>query len=49
MRWPPRMSASEVPIVAGPLLGEHTAEVLRDDLGLTDGEVEGLRQVGAIA
>ena len=49
MRWPPRMSASEVPIVAGPLLGEHTAEVLRDDLGLTDGEVDGLREVGAIA
>ena len=49
MRWPPRMSASEVPIVAGPLLGEHTAEVLREDLGLTDNEVEKLRAGGAIA
>ena len=49
MRWPPRMSASEVPIIAAPLLGQHTDEVLHDVLGLTEGELPELRDVGAIA
>ena len=49
MRWPPRMSASEVPIVAGPLLGEHTAAVLAADLGLDAAELAALREAGAIA
>ena len=31
---PMRMSASDVPLAASPLLGEHTDELLRDDLGL---------------
>ena len=48
MRWPPRMSASAVPIVAAPLLGEHTAEVLRDELALADAEIEELLEAGAI-
>ena len=49
MRWPPRMSASEVPIIAAPLLGQHTDEVLHEVLGLTESELPGLRDVGAIA
>ena len=48
MRWPPRMSASAVPIVAAPLLGEHTAAVLREELGLADGAIEELIEAGAI-
>jgi formyl-CoA transferase len=48
MRWPPLMSASDVPIEASPLLGEHTDEVLRDDLGLDAGELAALREAGAI-
>jgi CoA:oxalate CoA-transferase len=30
-----------------PLLGEHTADVLRERLGLRDAEIERLRQAGA--
>jgi crotonobetainyl-CoA:carnitine CoA-transferase CaiB-like acyl-CoA transferase len=33
---------------AAPLLGQHTAEVLRDELGLGDEEIETLRREGAI-
>src|SRR5690606_8816827 len=32
-----------------PRLGEHTQSVLRDELGLSDGEIEALRREGAIA
>jgi formyl-CoA transferase len=46
--WPPRMSASDVPIVASPLLGQHTSEVLGEDLGLSDAEVRALADRGAI-
>ena len=49
MRWPPLMSASAVPIVAGPLLGAHTDEVLAADLGLDAGALAALREAGAIA
>ncbi len=49
MRWPPLMSESEVPIVAAPLLGQHTDEVLAAELGLDEGEVAALRESGAIA
>ena len=48
MRWPPRMSKSEVPIVAGPALGEHTDEVLREALTLEGDEIAALRDAGAI-
>jgi formyl-CoA transferase len=46
---PARMSRSEVPLRASPLLGQHTAEVLRDDLGLEEAEICALRDQGAIA
>lgn len=31
-----------------PLLGEHTEKVLKEKLGLTDGQIEGLAQLGVI-
>ena len=44
----PRMSASEVPIQAAPLLGAHTDEVLRAELGFGDDELTQLRARGVI-
>jgi len=46
--WPPRMSASQVEIEAAPLLGQHTAEVLSEDLGLDRAEIRALRERGVI-
>ena len=40
--------AAEGPVSSFPRLGEHTAEVLRDALGLDDAELEALRSKGAI-
>ena len=40
--WPARMSESKVPIQAAPLLGEHTREVVAEDLGLGDAQVDAL-------
>jgi formyl-CoA transferase len=48
MRWPPLMSKSEVPLVAAPLLGQHTDDVLREDLGLDDSAIEQLRAAGLV-
>ena len=47
--WPPRMSESNVPIKAAPLLGEHTREVVAADLGLAPAQVEALAESGVIA
>ena len=41
--WPARLSESEVEIVASPLLGEHTDEVLAAELGLDEAELAKLR------
>ncbi len=49
MGWPPRMSESKVPIVSAPLLGEHTVEVLGEELGLGAGELAPLLEGGVIA
>jgi len=46
--WPARMSKSEVPIEAAPLLGEHTDEVMAQDLGLDRQAIAALREEGAI-
>ena len=46
--WPARMSESHVDIVASPLLGKHTDDVLASDLGLGPAEIEALRAAGAI-
>jgi formyl-CoA transferase len=45
---PVRLSASEVDITRAPLLGEHSAEVYADLLGLGDDEIEKLRADGVI-
>ncbi|MGK2964729.1 MAG: CaiB/BaiF CoA transferase family protein [Tepidiformaceae bacterium] len=49
MGSPIRMSESEVALTAAPALGEHTAEVLRQELGLGDAELERLRGVAGFA
>ncbi len=46
--WPARMSGSSVGISPAPLLGEHTDEVLAEDLGLDAATLERLREGGAI-
>ena len=46
--WPARMSASQVPIVAAPVLGKHTADVVAQDLGLSAGEIASLRAKGVL-
>ena len=44
-----RMSDNDVPIEPPPLLGQHTDDVLRDELGLDDARIEALRKAGAVA
>ena len=44
----PRMSESEVPLQAPPLLGEHTADLLEQDLGLSTDEITKLKESGAV-
>jgi formyl-CoA transferase len=46
--WPAKMSKSEVAIEAAPLLGEHTDEVMAQDLGLDSQAIAALREEGAI-
>ncbi len=42
-------AAAEGPISTFPGLGQHTAQVLRDELGLRDGDLQALRDGGVIA
>jgi formyl-CoA transferase len=49
MRWPPLLSQSEVPLAAPPLLGQHTEEVLRADLELSEEEFARLVDAGVVA
>ena len=44
----PRLSRSDVPMTAPPLLGEHTREVLAADLGLAADDLDALADEGAI-
>ena len=46
--WPAKMSKSSVAISPAPLLGQHTDEVLREDLGFDDADIARLRVAGAI-
>ena len=46
--WPAKMSKSSVAISPAPLLGQHTDEVLRQDLGFNDADIARLRVAGAI-
>jgi formyl-CoA transferase len=48
MRFPTRMSGA-VPPIAAPLLGAHTDEVLRADLGLGEAELSAFRASGVVA
>jgi formyl-CoA transferase len=46
--WPVRMTDSSVPIVAAPLLGQHTREVLGEALNMEPGELDELERSGVI-
>lgn len=45
---PLRMSASQVPLSAAPMLGAHTRAVLRDDLGMDEAAIAALCDDGAV-
>ena len=45
---PIKLSDSEVEVARSPLLGEHTAEILRDVLGYSDDEVVAMLESGAV-
>ena len=46
--WPAKMSKSKVAISPAPLLGQHTDEVLKEDLGFKEADIARLRTAGAI-
>ena len=46
--WPVRFDGVPTAVKSAPLLGEHTAEVLADWLGLDAAAVAGLRQDGIV-
>ncbi len=45
---PLRLGDNDVPMRLPPRLGEHTDEILRDDLGLDEATVQRLRETGAV-
>jgi formyl-CoA transferase len=47
--WAPRMSNSHVPIRTAPLMGEHSDEVLTEDLALTPEQLQQLRTTGVVS
>ena len=47
-RNPVLMPDSQAPLAPSPLLGEHTAEVLAVDLGLSEGQIAKLREAGVV-
>ena len=40
--WAPRLSESDVPIKAAPILGQHSREIVAEDLGLSNDEIDAL-------
>jgi len=46
--WAPRLSESNVSIKAAPVLGQHSREVVAEDLGLDDHEIDALIADGVI-
>jgi len=46
--WPVRFDGVPTEVKSAPLLGEHTAEVLADWLGLDAAAVKGLREDGIV-
>ena len=46
--WPVRFDGVPTEVKSAPLLGEHTAEVLADWLGLDDAAIAGLRRDGIV-
>ena len=46
--WPVRFDGVPTVVKPAPLLGEHTAEVLAEWLGLDDAAIAGLRQDGIV-
>ena len=46
--WPVRFDGAPAPVKPAPLLGEHTAEVFGDWLGLSTAEVEALHEKGIV-
>ena len=47
--WAPRLSGSNVAMTAAPLLGQHTAQVLCDDLGIEAEEFAKLDAEGIVS
>ena len=47
--WAPRMSKSDVPIERAPLMGEHSDEVLKGDLEISDDQLAELHEAGVVA
>ena len=47
--WPVRHDGAPPAVSSSPMLGEHSAEVLKSWLGMSDGEVEGLAQEKVIS
>jgi crotonobetainyl-CoA:carnitine CoA-transferase CaiB-like acyl-CoA transferase len=46
--WPAQVSSGKVPITLAPRLGEHTAEVLHAELGLSNNDIESLMADGVL-
>lgn len=46
--WPARLSESEVPLKASPVLGKHSDEVIAADLALSEQEIAALHDEGVI-
>ena len=47
--WAPRMSKSDVPLRRAPLMGEHSNEILAEDLALSAGAIAELREAGVVS